>query len=184
MPDLPDGWLTDAEAAALTELAKDRVVLEVGAWLGRSTVVMAHTAKLVISVDHHRGSKEHQELAAENYAPGLHDPQTGEDSTLRRFMANIAGLENVIPVVAPFEQCALYLGGCDMVFIDAQHDHESVYRNANDAWRHCTAYNAPLVFHDYGTWAGVVSAVAQVQREWRATLDVPSGTTLAVLRRG
>ena len=197
MPGLPPGWLTDAEAAALAELAKDRVVLEVGAWLGRSTVVMAHTAKLVISVDHHRGSREHQALAEKSeYAPGLHDPQTGEDSTLRRFLANIEHYQttrvrqsslpfrNIVPVIASFEDVAPYIGGCGMAFIDAQHDHDSVYRNAHDAWTMCLAFNAPLVFHDYGTWAGVVSAVALIQREWKATLDVPRFTTLAVLRRG
>jgi hypothetical protein len=181
---LPPGFLSEAEAEALAKLARDRVVLEVGAWLGRSTVAMARTAKLVISVDHHRGSIEHQALTAEGYAPGLRDDETGEDSTLRRFMANIKDHWNIVPVIAPFEQCARHIGGCGMAFIDASHDHDSVYRNAHDAWTRCLGYAAPLVFHDYGTWAGVVSAVAQVQREWRATLEVPHGTTLAVLRRG
>jgi hypothetical protein len=114
----------------------------------------------------------------------LHDAETGEDSTLRRFMANIAGQSNIIPVVAPFEQCALYISGCNMAFIDAQHDHDSVWRNATDAWTMCLAWGAPLVFHDYGTWAGVISAVAQLRRDWKASLYVPPGTTLAVLRRG
>lgn len=182
--DLPPGWLSDAEADALADLARATVVLEVGAWLGRSTVAMARTAKLVISVDHHRGSTEHQAQAAERYTPGLHDAATGEDSTLRRFMANIKELDNIVPVIAPFEQCAPYIGGCGMAFIDGQHDHESVYRNAQDAWTMCLAYDAPLVFHDYGTWPGVVSAVAQLRRIWKASLEVPEGTTLAVLRRG
>lgn len=182
MTDLPPGFLTDAEADALAELAKDCVVLEVGAWLGRSTVAMARTAQLVISVDHHRGSKEHRD----GTFAGLHDDLTGEDSTLRRFLVNVAacGISNVIPVIAPFEEIAPHLGGCGMAFIDASHDHASVYRDAHDAWTMCLTFKAPLVFHDYGTWPGVVSAVAQIQREWKATLNVPRGTTLAVLRRG
>jgi hypothetical protein len=180
---LPPGFLSEAEAEALAELAKDRVVLEVGAWLGRSTVAMARTAELVISVDPHRGSPEHQ-AGADKYTPGLHDEATGEDSTLRRFMANIAGQSNIVPVIAPFEQCAPYISGCDMAFIDGEHDHDSAYSNGQDAWTMCLAYDAPLVFHDYGTWPGVVSAVAQLRRIWKASLDVPPGTTLAVLRRG
>jgi hypothetical protein len=141
---------------------------------------MAQTAKLVISVDHHSGSEEHRN----GEFPGLHDDLTGEDSTLRRFMVNIASQKNIVPVVASFRTIAPHINGCGMAFIDASHDHDSVYHDAHDAWTMCLTYDAPLAFHDYGTWPGVVSAVAQLQREWKATLEGIRGTTIAVLRRG
>lgn len=186
--DLPEGWLTEAEAKALADLATNKVVLEVGSWLGRSTIAMARTAKIVIAVDHHRGSKEHQEIAGQGAeAPGLRDPLTGEDSTLRRFLANLeaAGVrEKVMPVVAPFEPIAPYLYGYELVFIDAQHDHNSVINDARQA--NCVRWGPmpTIVFHDYGTWPGVVSAVAVLQREWKTDFELLPGTTLAMLRRG
>jgi methyltransferase family protein len=154
---------------------------------------MARTAKLIISVDHHHGSTEHQALAqgTPQYAPGLTDPQTGEHSTLRRFMVNLnaAGVNNVVAMVAPFEQVASHLRGCDIAFIDGQHDHAAVIRDAENAQDYALGrlgdgLIGPIIFHDYGTWAGVVSAVALLQRQWKARLEVIPGTTLAVLRHG
>jgi predicted O-methyltransferase YrrM len=53
LPDLEEipGWLTPAEAAALSWLANGRLVLEVGAFCGRSTVALASSAAHVHSVD-------------------------------------------------------------------------------------------------------------------------------------
>jgi predicted O-methyltransferase YrrM len=182
LSELPAGWLSEAEAEALASLATGKTVLEVGSWLGRSTVAMARTAALVVSVDHHRGSLEHQ---AEPYKdPVLRDPVSGDYSTLRRFVANLeeSGVrDRVVPIVAPFASVAPLLERIfDFAFIDAQHDYQSVMDDAGLAWG-CVKHGGPLVFHDYGEWSGVVSAVAALQRHWRASLEVPAGTTLAVL---
>lgn len=48
---LPPGYLSAEEADFLAEWATDKVVLEIGSFLGRSTVAMARTAKHVIAVD-------------------------------------------------------------------------------------------------------------------------------------
>src|SRR4029077_11328726 len=72
---LPEGWLTSAEAAALAEIAAGKTVLEIGAWLGRSTVALARSARLVVSVDHHHGP-----------------PYDGNGSTLQRFLSNLERL--------------------------------------------------------------------------------------------
>jgi hypothetical protein len=80
-----DGWLTPDEGQALMNLAHGAVVLELGAYRGRSTIALASVAKRVVSVDWHRG-----------------DPAVGNSDTLGRFMANVeaAGMrDKVVPVV-------------------------------------------------------------------------------------
>ena len=53
--DLPQGWLLNEEADRLAEAARGRVVLELGAWKGRSTVLLTSVAEYVVrhgSTDH------------------------------------------------------------------------------------------------------------------------------------
>jgi len=104
----PDGWLTDIEAAELRRLAKDRSVLELGAWKGRSTVVLAESAEYVVSVDRHGGIRGH-----------------GGDS-LPDYLENVRHIRNVAIVVAHFDEIAPRLGEFDMVYIDGDHDADAV----------------------------------------------------------
>ena len=55
--DIPTA-LTESETTALQAIVKDKYVLEIGALLGYSTVVMAQTAKCVTSIDPHEGYPE------------------------------------------------------------------------------------------------------------------------------
>ena len=79
-------------------------LLEIGSWCGRSTIWLAHAAKatgsVVVALDHHRGSEEHQ--------PGefFHDDAlvdgNGQVDTLSIFRHNLATAQvedAVIPVV-------------------------------------------------------------------------------------
>jgi hypothetical protein len=110
MIDLPRGWLNDREARELSRLAVDQVVLEMGAWKGRSTVVLAEVASYVISVDRHRG------IPQEGWA---------EDS-LPDYLEAVRDLANVAIVIAHFEQIVPHLRGIDLVYIDGDHDYQAV----------------------------------------------------------
>lgn len=108
---LPDGWLTDEEANELRRLASDRIVLELGAWKGRSTVAFAETARYVVSVDRHRGI-------------------TGHGESLQEYLGNILSLDNVAAVIASFSDFVPLLGYYfDVVYIDGDHDTVSVERD-------------------------------------------------------
>lgn len=147
---LPDGWLTEEEAAQLADLARDRTVLELGAWKGRSTFVLARTALHVVSVDRHLGIPGH-----------------GGDS-LAEYLENVRGLANVSPVVSHFEEIVPLLGHFDLVYIDGDHDEASVYRDSTLALPHCDT----IAFHDWdfpevragaahlGDPAGIVGSLA------------------------
>jgi hypothetical protein len=145
---------------------------------------MAKTAALVVSVDHHRGSDEHRGEQPEY--EGLRDAATGDASTLRRFLHHLDdyGIQDkVVPIVAPFERVSPLLEPhFDLAFIDAAHDFETVLRHGQLALTLLRRSNAPLVFHDYGGWSGVVAAVNELQRSLKTTLRVIPGTSLAVLR--
>lgn len=129
---LPDGWLTLSEAAELRRLARDRVVLELGAWKGRSTVVLAEVAHYVVSVDRHQGISE----------------AGGEDS-LPDYLAAVRPFENVAIVVASFARFMPLLGdGFGFVYIDGDHDEVSVATDTMLALSHCKR-GGTIAFHDW-----------------------------------
>ena len=129
---LPEGWLSPAEAQALNRLAQGRRVLELGAFKGRSTVAMALTAKLVVSVDWHNGDKH---------------VQLGE--SLSDYKKNIAPYTNVLPIVGRFEQVIPLLSAAkfEMVFVDGQHDFPSVIRDMYFAF---SFEPSIIAVHDWG----------------------------------
>lgn len=154
LPDtLPEGWLTVEEAACLAELAANRVVLEVGAWKGRSTVALASTAAMVVTVDTFSGSAEHQ--------------GAGPVWTLPEFMENRAHYRNIVTVVGDFLEVAPWLRpyAFGLVFIDADHSYEATLRIGRVAGA-LAAPGARMVFHDYGRdYEGVTGAVDLMSRE-------------------
>ena len=89
-----DGWLTQEESVFLFNAAKeipgDTSILEIGAWKGKSSVLLGLGAKAgnqaqVFSIDPHTGSPEHKE-------------RYGEVDTLAEWKANIkdAGLTKTV----------------------------------------------------------------------------------------
>lgn len=128
----PKGWLPDNELRELQRLANGKTVLELGAWKGRSTVALSQVAKYVVSVDRHQGIEE----------------QGGEDS-LPDYLASVRHLENVAIVVADFGRFVPLLGWeFDLVFVDGDHDANSVARDTQLALEHVTT-KGMLVFHDF-----------------------------------
>jgi hypothetical protein len=145
---LPDGLIipgdivsavTAPEATALADLARGQAVLELGAYLGFSTVVLASVAAEVISVDWHLGDAH----------AGLGDTWDAFCANLDRY--GVADRVHVIrgrfeDVLPPMAAVVPRFGGC---FLDAMHDEESVSRD--------TALALPLIrpggfmaWHDYG----------------------------------
>lgn len=164
-PDLPPGWLEEAEYHALRELAAGSTVLEVGCWLGRSTVAMAEVAEFVVTCDHFEGGPDLQENSNEHSAtlnggvwtfPAF---WTGEDGIKARGLA-----EKVIPVLGDFRRTAHILRPYrfGLVYVDADHSREATLQIGRLAAA-LAAPGAPVVFHDYADgWPGVIAAVDEL----------------------
>lgn len=167
---LPQGWLTDAEVTYLQHHATDKTVLEVGTYLGRSTVAMAYTAKQVVTIDHHQGP-----------------PQDKAGTTMQRFFENLETFgvgHKVVPIIAGFERVAgLLHGGFGLAFIDGAHDGISVLRDGKLAYP-LLEIGAPMLFHDYDVHVGVTSAVHELARRWQRSYRVVEGTSLALIYKG
>ena len=144
--DVP-GWLTDNEGTTLQRLATGARVLEIGAYMGRSTCAMGKTAESVTSVDHHKG-----------------DAHTGPVDTFRDFLANLEAcgvVDKVNPIVAAIDEVnwSFTAGKFDLVFVDGAHDPVSVERDTRIAML-AVRPGGVIAWHDWnwetvrqGVWA-------------------------------
>jgi predicted O-methyltransferase YrrM len=131
--------VTHDEARALALLAAGKTVLELGAWHGFSTVVLASVATEVISVDWHLG-----------------DDHAGHGDTQSIFRSNLDkyGVADKVDVrVGRFEDVVPQLAAegaqVDGAFLDGQHDAASVSRDLQLALT-VVKPGGFVAFHDYG----------------------------------
>ncbi|MDQ4144857.1 MAG: class I SAM-dependent methyltransferase [Actinomycetota bacterium] len=128
-------------------------LLEVGSYCGKSAVYLGAAARarstVVFSIDHHRGSEEHQP-GEEYHDPALRD-EAGRVDTLPEFRRTIAraGLDDVVigiigssPVVA--SQWGTPLG---LVFIDGSHSQSAADADL-DGWSPWVVSGGLLAIHD------------------------------------
>jgi len=151
--DIPTA-LTPAETELLQSLARDKYVLEVGALLGYSTVVLAQVAKQVISIDPHEGYPDN------NPRPTW--------QTYRENLARHGVKDKVLPYKATWQEVAAHDEGglpapYDMVFMDLTGRYEDtmellMYLHPEWGWRLKT-----IAVHDCGhpDWPGVDRAVEE-----------------------
>lgn len=131
--------VTEAEARALAELARGQAVLELGAYHGFSTVVLASVAVSVTSVDWHLGDDH----AGTGDSWGTFTGNLDRYGVAGRVQAVRERFEDALPRMAAEGR---QFDGC---FLDAHHSEESVTRD--------TALALPLIrpggfiaWHDYG----------------------------------
>ena len=151
------GFLPDQDGQQLFEWANQAApigpLLEIGSYCGRSTLWLGQAAKahdtVVLALDHHRGSEEHQP------GEGHHDEvlvdTRGQFDSFGEFRRNIAaaGLEDtVIPIVARSETVGPYWqGGLGMVFIDGGHSLDAALADYR-AWAPHVLPGGILAIHD------------------------------------
>lgn len=153
------GWMSLEELGWLAEQAVTRnIVVEFGAWQGRSSTVLA-TAKQLLCIDTWAGSAEHQQIIAgglDIWLEWQHNMKDYPNVTAHRI--DLADKNAVNSLCATIES----EGGADMVFIDASHDYESVRRDISIAMKMLKPEGL-LCGHDYSRhWPGVVKAVDEL----------------------
>jgi predicted O-methyltransferase YrrM len=152
------GFMPEEEGLALYEAALEagRIgpILEIGTYCGKSTVYLAAAAReagtVVITVDHHHGSEEHQ-VGWEYHDESLVDPQTGLIDTVQRFRRTLheAGVEDtVVAVIGRSATVAeLWATRLGMVFVDGGHT-DAAAQADYAGWAPHVAQGGMLVIHD------------------------------------
>jgi predicted O-methyltransferase YrrM len=158
-----DGYTSPVELSFLYHLAlhagRKGTVVEIGSYLGRSTVALAFGAAdggnaPIIAVDPYQGHPEWSDRPME---------QIREE-----FLANLerTGIApHVQPIRALSTDAARMWNGAPVVllFLDGLHTHEAVVADVQ-AWRPLFASEPCVVFDDYLTYPGVRSAVRELMR--------------------
>jgi predicted O-methyltransferase YrrM len=176
-----EGWMADSELEYLATIAsRSFEILEVGCWMGRSTIAMAcNTPGVVYAVDPWTGNPETEQYVAE---------QGGREWLRAMFDKNInaAGVSKwVVPVMLPSVQAAtesfLSRHRFDLIFIDGNHTYESVKADI-ECWSKLLRPNGVLAGHDYGNppWEGVIKAVDELVPKFRIVPGTSIWTTEGV----
>jgi len=167
----PLGWLSEVEAKALARWASGKLVLEVGAYKGLSTCIMAKEALHVTTIDTFDGR-------------GTPNPC----DTWPEFQENVKsfGLEQrVSPKIGEsaevLTQLRLRDAEYDFAFIDGTHDYESVKADVEGV-EPLVRPHGYIALHDHSEdYPGVMQAVAELRdRGWKSLEQIGS---LVVLRR-
>ncbi len=132
------GWIYNDECAALQNLAAGKDCLEIGSFMGKSTVAMAETARRIRAVD-----TFHSDPAGESQVESV--------TTLKSFLDNIAGYRNITThpgssadVVPTFRDDEF-----DLIFIDGDHTAEGLTTDIRVCWPKLKP-GGVMAFHDYG----------------------------------
>jgi predicted O-methyltransferase YrrM len=129
-------------------------LLEIGTYCGKSTVYLAAAAvtcgATVVTVDHHRGSEEHQP-GWEYHDSTLVDPVSGRIDTLPAFrrVMHAAGLEDTVVAVVGSSAAvaALWSTPLGMVFIDGGHTEAAAWQDYH-GWAGHVMPGGLLAIHD------------------------------------
>ena len=147
-----------AEGEALFEVAARYAakgpIVEIGTYCGKSTIYLAAAAsregRLVVTVDHHRGSEENQP-GWEYHDADLVDPAVGLLDTLPCFRSTLAaaGLErHVVAIVGQSaDVAALWRQPLGMLFIDGGHTDAAVTADYV-GWAPWVSLGGALAIHD------------------------------------
>ncbi len=152
------GFMPADEGEALTAAALDYLgeglALEVGTYCGKSTLYLGAAAQvtggLVVTVDHHRGSEEHQP-GWEYHDTSLVDAHTGKVDTLPEFRRTIAdaGLEDrVVAIVGSSSVTSgFWRSPLALLFIDGGHTDAAATADY-EGWARWVSPGGALVIHD------------------------------------
>lgn len=153
---LAEGFLPEPEGLALHDAAlaaPSGDLLEVGSYCGKSALYLGAAARargcLLFSVDHHRGSEEHQ--PGQEYHDPRHLDPDGRVDTLPCFRATIAGagLEAVVVAVVGRSEAVArsWQGLLALVFLDGGHSQAAAEADY-EGWAPRLGAGGLLAIHD------------------------------------
>jgi predicted O-methyltransferase YrrM len=184
-PQAADGNVTELELILLARIARGvqaRSVFEFGTFDGRTTLNLAansvgdatvYTLDLPASLlAQARGLDNEETKFVEKPVSGARFLDTPFASRITQLYGNSAN-HDFTP----------YYDSIDLVFVDASHAYDYVINDSLHALRMLRSGHGTIVWHDYGRWDGVTSALndLRMRHESFANLQAVEGTTLALL---
>jgi Methyltransferase domain len=163
LPEDPHGWFyNEAHLRHIIQKNGVKKVIEVGSWMGRSTIAIAKLLPpegVIYAVDHFLGSSEHQAGA---YA---HHPSLSY--LYQQFLSNVVH-NNVTHKVVPVRMSSLEAARAikvapDLIYLDGSHDTAAVYSDLV-AWWPFVERNGILCGDDE-SWPSVMAAVSRFAAE-------------------
>ena len=170
-PDVPTsdhGWVGKDDKRMLHKLVKPDMknILELGAWLGKSTRIILDRAPkaLVVTIDTWEGSPEHQRGPWKKMLPTLHDT----------FLANCWEYRDRLLPLQSDTAVGMQLVSRwsnfvpEIIFIDAAHDYKSVLRDITTAM---TCWPSVTICGDDWGHGGVAKAVKDIASSFGKTIS-------------
>jgi len=167
-----DGWLTDKEANALFELTRDRapqrdaVVVELGTWLGKSSVLLAaglrHKQNPRLFCVDPFGSDENPACHEQNYAPLISEMRWSLEEGFHRNIRR-CGFSHMVHAKKgySFEVIRSWAEPIDILFIDASHGYDAVHRDVQQ-WAKFLKIGGTIALHDVSpNWPGPSRVMAE-----------------------
>lgn len=155
---LIDGWLSTREAIALYKLVRsiengNITICEIGSWLGKSSYVLARAldgrreGKLICIDPFDASGDESSEKIYKNIKNRLDVPLVTEFTENMRKL----GVVDRIKIITGYshEVVKKFNEPIDLLFIDGNHDYNSVLRDYQD-WSKLIRKGGYIVFHDVG----------------------------------
>ena len=152
------GFLDPREGQLLYEIACDAgkrgPCLEIGSYCGKSTVYIGKACKensqTLYSIDHHRGSEEHQPGEA-YFDPDLYDAKRSCVDTFNAFRSTLAKADledTVVPIVCRSAVAARsWITPLSLVFIDGGHSYADIFTDYR-VWVDHIQPDGYLLIHD------------------------------------
>ncbi|MFH1230024.1 MAG: class I SAM-dependent methyltransferase [Planctomycetota bacterium] len=158
------GWINENEGDALfkyaSEIPEAGCIVEIGSWMGKSTIALAlglktklkYNENLIFAVDPHRDTSTHNKFNVSD--------------TFEEFNKNISKFkvaDIVQPIKSTSEEFAKgWTARISLLFVDGEHTYESVKQDLG-LWLPFLIKNGIVMCHDYdGGTPGVVKAVQEM----------------------
>lgn len=156
-----DGWLTDAQATRLFEAARrvpeGALIVEIGSFRGRSTIVLASAAPggaQVVAIDPHAGNdRGPQELRG-------FEAEASEDHEVFHTNLRAAGVDGRVTHLRCFSDAAHpdVDGSIDLLYVDGAHRFGPARRDIV-GWGARVADGGTVLIHDSFSSIGVTAAI-------------------------
>jgi predicted O-methyltransferase YrrM len=167
MPEQPpvltniEGWMTEGELQWLCQTAKDKHVLEIGTFLGRSTINMLLHCKSMVSIDHFKGNPH--DVASDVVREIERHGSTLWQQFLHRLAEHNIGDRQFILMKMCSKRAYQFLSGqrFGFIFIDGNHEYNDVISDIA-LYKGLVSKGGVLAGHDYyldGNFPGVRQAV-------------------------